>query len=168
MRGNESKLLIVCILITILITPLSSVVSGINISESSSSGDLADQVNIKAFGASFFDVLVRGWVFRIESSNENNVEINFKMIVNVTKKDGTVLFTPLPVIPPFPLKSYYTASGQFQIFRDFREKNYLFGFFDINVHFIVLDDNSSRKEVFHGMIFGISAIIFNNDGDVVD
>lgn len=127
---------------------------------------LIDKVNIWCRGPYIFEVIWRGSVFRVEFNHTNDEPIEVMMYLNVTKPDGTVLLKGMPLHRP-SLPPNFLSSWQYWGFSEFREKGYLFGFFFVNVDFLVLNDGSSRKVIFPGFIFGISAIILDRDGRIM-
>lgn len=156
---------VICLLMLVSVPNISSYNKT---SEPVNMGGLADNVPITCHGAYWINAILREWVFGITLINNNDVPINFKMLVDVTKRDGTILFDCSPVILPYPFKNGTLGHVQLVIFPQFREKRHLFGFFDVYVDFTVFEDGSSRKKVFHGLIFGISAVIFDIEGEIIE
>ena len=130
-------------------------------------GGLIDNVDIYCRGPYLFQIIIRECVFTVSFLNNNNELINLKLEVNVTTPDGTLLFHPGDPFYAW-LNPGHEGNVQYWTFIDFRKARHLFGFFDINVKFTVRDDGSERREVFHCLIFGISAIIFNPEGEIID
>jgi len=132
------------------------------------SSGLVDNVDITCRGPYLLQIILRECVYTAQYLNNNDVTIKFELYVNVTSPDGTKIF-PYPDIPfEASLDPGHQGNMQYETFINFRKAHHLFGFFDINVKFRVKDDGSVRKEVFHGIIFGISAIILNREGEIVE
>ena len=132
--------------------------------ESLNKGGLIDEVNVRCRGPYFFEILERNSVFRITYSHTYNGDLTISEFVNVTKRDGTLLFSDTQT-DTFP--NDYLVTWQYWAFPDFKDAHFLFGFFDVNVKLVVENDQSSKIIRFPGLIFGISAIILDHNGKVI-
>jgi len=156
---------VICLLILVSVPNISSYDKTL---EPVNTEGLIDNIDIYCRGPYLFQIIIRECVFTVSFLNENNVPIDLKLCVNVTTRDGTLLFIEGAPFYYYGLPPNHEGNMQYQTFRDFRKAGHLFGFFDINVYFRVRNDGSERKEVFHGFIFGISAVILNPEGEVIE
>jgi len=127
-------------------------------------GSLVDEVNVWCRGPYFFEILERNSVFRISYSHTYNGYLTISESVNVTKRDGTLLFSDTWT-DTFP--NDYLVTWQYWAFPDFKDAHFLFGFFYVNVRLVVENDQSSKIIRIPGFIFGISAIILDHNGKVI-
>lgn len=178
--GEENKmkkeligLLICTLLITVAVAPGINALTinrfRANESEPVNNGGLIDNIKYRCRGPYLLEILLREHVFAVLFNNNNDEYIWVSFYVNVTDRNGNELFNSREVSPPFPIKPNSLNQWQTLEFKDFRNKGHLFGFFVVIFDLTVLDDGSNRKEVFHGFIFGISALFFNpENGEVID
>ncbi len=127
-------------------------------------GNLVDEVNVRCRGPYFFEILERNSVFRITYSHTYNGVLTISECVNVTKRDGTLLFSDTQT-DTFP--NDYLVTWQYWVFPDFKDAHFLFGLFYVNVRLVVENDQSSKIIRIPGLIFGISAIILDHNGTVI-
>jgi len=160
---NIIRILIATLMISLLAFGNSSYL----VSGADERSGLIDNVNISCRGPFLFQILVRESVFSVSFNQTSSETVEISMDVNVTKKDGELLFETLTpfVVDLQPNHSFHMG---FWTFPDFRKAHHLFGFFDVNVDFTVLTDGSHKIERFRGFIFGISAIILDKEGKIIE
>lgn len=165
MRISRKKIIFVnAIVFALITTSFPTVLGGIRGTTINSENDLIDKVEINCLNPYLIQILFREWAFTVEFINHNDEHIDIEVYMNVTDKDGNLIDVSPVASPPFGMKAHSGGYLQFTYFAEFRKAHYLFGLFYVNVDFHVLDDNSSRKEYFPGLIFGISTIILNHKG----
>ena len=157
---NRNKPLVVCIICLLILISIPMVSSDDTSFASLNDGGLADHVKITIRKSNFLSTLFRSSVFFIEFWSNNNETINFYADVNVTSKDGRVIFEKKHDLMP-PLEPHFLWSWGYWYYIQFRQQGFLFGFFDINVKIQVVEDASIQTKTAHGIIFGISAIIWD-------
>jgi hypothetical protein len=163
----------ICAVILLVLGSLSSVVGYQTVKSEPSKGNLLDNVPIECHGIYPIDIPLSllnlpVYYVRIEFSNNNDVPIDVVEVFKLETRTGKVLFE-YTLVEPHPIPPHYDV--QTQMFTRYTWHNtfeYRFGFFDITLDFHIKDDGSHKKLVFHGLVFGFGAVIFNPKGEVIE
>ncbi len=157
---KKKWILVIHLVILLLILPTSVVGIEERMVEPLNDGGLADKVKIEVTKGTWLQTLLRGSVFKVKLWNGNNRTINYFFNVNVTKKKGEVLFEHkhdlIEDFTPGLLDNW-----GFWYYTHFRQKGFIFGYFDINVKIQIVEDASIKTHQGHGIIFWISALIWD-------
>ncbi len=156
---KKKWVLVIHLVILLLILPTIAVGIEERVVEPLNDG-LADKVKIEVKKGGWLHTLLRFSVFRVILWNGNNRTINYFLNVNVTTRKGEVLFElKHDLIEDFT--PGLLDNWGFWYYIQFRQKGFIFGYFDINVKIQVVEDASIKTHQGHGIIFWISAFIWD-------
>jgi hypothetical protein len=135
------------------------------------SDNLSENIKIQCYGIYPIDVplaILRLPVFyvRIQIDNNNDVALNVDQHLKLTTRAGRVLDEFDDNIS-FPLIPHSLVSTQYWIRAMWKYFHYLFGFFDLTLDFSLRDYDYQTTLLFHGLVFGCGAVIFNPNGDKI-
>ncbi len=160
MKRILNKGLVVITICLLLLTSVPLVIGDDNQYLQSNTNGLADKVKIEVKKGGWLHTLLRFSVFRVILWNGNNRTINYFLNVNVTTRKGEVLFElKHDLIEDFT--PGLLDNWGFWYYTHFRQKGFIFGCFDINVKIQVVEDASIKTHQGHGIIFWISALIWD-------
>lgn len=137
----------------------------------SNEDNISKNIKIQCFGIYAIDIplaILRLPVFyvRIQIDNYNNVSISVDQHLKLTTRSGRVLDEFDDNIP-FPLIHYSSVQTQYWIRAMWKYWHYLFGFFDLTLDFSLRDYDYQTTLLFHGLVFGCGAVIFNPYGEKI-
>jgi len=137
-------------------------------------GKLIDGVEIECRGIYLVDILLAiFWlpVFYIEINlhNLNEVPISVNTHIVLATHDGRVLYDFWHELPfKLPADPYHVLSTSYFTRRAWKEKDYMWGRFNLTQTLYIPDDGSSKTLVFHGFMFNIGSVIFNPEGEIIE
>jgi hypothetical protein len=171
---DKKPLIVVSILAVVLLVQCSlSNAVGFQTISGPSKGSLLDNVPIECRGIYPIDIPlsllnIPVYYTRIEFSNNNDISIHVVEDIKLETRAGKVLFE-YSLVQPYPIEPHNDITTQMFTRYTWHDKfEYRFGLFDITLGFHITEDNSYEKLVFHGLVFGFGAMIFNPKGQIIE